>query len=74
MPNSFCNGPEIGEADQDKKEASVLKRARAILGKGPEIMLNLDPRGYALKIDTEIAKNLDIHKDMGGYGIICPEY
>ena len=38
------------------------------------IFLNLDPRGYALKIDDQDARALDIYKDWGGYGIICPEF
>jgi hypothetical protein len=70
----LCNGPEISEADQEKKEASILARVKALLGAGPEVILNRDPRGYALKIDTENAKNLDIYKDWGGYGILCPEF
>lgn len=38
--------------------------------------VNLDPRGYALKIDYEYmrAHNLKLYNDWGGYGIIAPEF
>ena len=52
----------------------VVKKVNEILGNGPRVFINQDPRGYALKIRTEDAKSLDIHKDWGGYGIICPEF
>ena len=80
----LCNGvgpwyqagtTEEGEnALQDKKEGSILRRVRALLGPGPEIILNLDPRGYALKIPSETAFDLDIYKDWGGHGIIAPDF
>lgn len=70
----LCNGPEISEKDQEKIEARLLKRVNEILGAGPAVFINTDPRGYALKIETEAAKTLDIYKDWGGYGIICPEF
>jgi len=69
-----CNGPEMTEAEQDKKEKSIVRRVNAILGPGPDIFLNGDPRGYALKIETEAANGLNIYKDWGGFGIICPEF
>lgn len=47
------------------------------------VFVNLDPRGYALKIDDEwvrdqradhrTAYKAAIHQDWGGYGIIAPE-
>lgn len=61
----------------EKKEASILKRLDQLLGyKSADVpvFVNLDPRGYALKIDDGYARNLDIHKDWGGYGILCPEF
>ena len=58
------------DAALDRIEIAVTK----ILGNGPPIFINRDPRGYALKIRTEHAKELYIHKDWGGYGIICPEF
>jgi hypothetical protein len=39
------------------------------------VFINLDPRGYALKIDNQYMRdhNLQLHRDMGGYGILAPE-
>ena len=63
--------------NQDKHDAAMDRceqRANDILGNGPRVFVNRDPRGYALKIRTEDTKGLDIHKDWGGYGIICPDF
>ena len=43
------------------------------------IFLNGDCRGYALKINDSYVRALEtqgksIHKDWGGYGIICPDF
>ena len=39
------------------------------------VFVNQDPRGYALKIDDEYmrAHGLDLHRDMGGFGILAPD-
>lgn len=34
---------------------------------------NLDPRGYALKIDPEKGGVVGLMTDWGGYGILAPE-
>lgn len=74
----YCNG-EVTEEQDAKKEASILKRLDAILGfneKGIPVLVNSDPRGYALKIDDAYVRehNLDIHRDWGGYGILAPDF
>ena len=40
------------------------------------LIVNTDPRGYALKIAERYthANNLAIYIDMGGYGIIAPDF
>jgi len=40
------------------------------------VVINRDPRGYALKIEDEWFKDHDvrIHKDWGGYGILAPDF
>ena len=73
IAENMCSYP----IDMDKAEKRLDKiesKAHEILGNGPEVFINRDPRGYALKIRTKDAKGLDIHKDWGGYGIICPEF
>ena len=39
-----------------------------------DFYLNLDPRGYALKIEDKKARELNMWSDWGGYGIIAPEF
>lgn len=74
-----CCNVEVSDAKQERKDASILKRLDEILGfkaVGVPIFVNGDPRGYALKIDDGVvkAKGLEIERDWGGYGIICPEF
>jgi len=55
---------------------SVASKLRHLLSDGAPIIINRDPRGYALKIcDEWVSKNpgINIHRDVGGYGIIAPE-
>lgn len=73
-----CN-EQLPDEYEARKEASILKRLDAILKfKDADIpvFLNGDPRGYALKIEDAYVKehNLDIERDWGGYGILCPEF
>jgi hypothetical protein len=75
----YCNG--VSFADTDEKIDATIKeykdQTRTILGTtGPDVFINLDARGYALKIDDAIVRSqaLDIHRDWGGYGIIAPEF
>jgi hypothetical protein len=74
----LCNGPEMSEGEQDKRVEAILDRVDKLLGfraaKVP-VFVNLDPRGYALKIGPEYTRehNLQLHHDWGGYGIIAPD-
>jgi hypothetical protein len=71
----LCNGPEYpgGYDEVDKRCETILAKVRAILGDGPAIFINRDPRGYALKIKDAHEQKLDIEQDWGGHGIIAPE-
>jgi len=43
----------------------------------PAIVINRDPRGYALKIDDEFMRDEGIdflYRDWGGYGILAPDF
>lgn len=73
-----CN-EQLPEGYSERKEASILRRLDDLLGfkaRGIPVFLNGDPRGYALKIEDAYVKalNLDIERDMGGYGILAPEF
>ena len=76
----LCNGPEMKDGEQEDRINLVLHKVSKLLGielndGSPNVFVNLDPRGYALKISCEWMKAFDavLHKDMGGYGIIAPE-
>ena len=73
MAEEMCSY-DVDQDDYDHKLDRIEARVNDLLGNGPHVFINRDPRGYALKIKTETAKTLDIHKDWGGYGIICPEF
>jgi hypothetical protein len=71
----LCNG----DGDEDKHETALERIEKSVhkllpkLGEGA-FFINRDPRGYALKIREEKAKELNIHTDWGGYGILAPEF
>ena len=71
----FCNG-KIDQLEWDQKADKILTKVEAILKNKKVLFLNGDARGYALKIDDEYLKNnnFNIHRDMGGYGIIAPDF
>lgn len=63
-------------ADHSEELNVILRKVFEILAPTPDqkeaIFVNGDPRGYALKIDFIFARNLQIFKDWGGYGILAP--
>lgn len=71
----WCNG-DINENHYGMLTSRTKAQLKKILGDSIPIMLNGDPRGYALKLSTEImeAKSLVLHKDWGGYGILAPDF
>ena len=70
----YCNGV-INEYQFDKVKADTMKKLVKLLGDSVPVMINGDPRGYALKIDDQIVRDmgLDITTDWGGYGILAPD-
>lgn len=74
----YCNGLTLTD-DWTLKIISVSNKVDKLLrfrDKGIPIFINGDPRGYTLKIDDEYVRehNLDIYRDMGGYGILAPDF
>ena len=63
--------PELARIRMKVLEKLELKEADPL---AKAIFINGDPRGYALKINDKAAKNLTIYKDMGGYGILAPDF
>ena len=74
-----CNGPGYpNEDDEEKLCDAVLDKVDALLGfrkAGVPVFVNLDARGYSLKIDSDYVRDngLKVHTDWGGYGILAPE-
>lgn len=79
LSTKWCNGI-IEQPEWDLLTNQVLYKVYKILNLVGEIeqsliFINGDVRGYALKIDDDFIKrnDVEIHRDMGGYGIIAPE-
>ena len=72
----YCNGT-IEYHEVEEREAEVRKSLIKLLGRDNVeklIVFNRDPRGHALKIRSEFASDMRIHRDMGGYGILAPTF
>lgn len=84
LSEAYCNG-NISFEDLKKAGDVVEKGIRQLLPNLKHFYLNNDPRGYALKIDSEerysaakkpdnYVRNLGIYRDLGGFGILAPEF
>lgn len=74
----LCNGPEYPEGEADAVAECILANVAVLLeykAAGVPVILNRDPRGYALKIDDEYMRKTGakLYSDFGGYGIIAPD-
>ena len=70
----YCNGDLDGEAYEKRKEGVIRAIKKLHGGTLPDgFFVNSDPRGYALKIESEnLPEGID--RDWGGYGILAPEF
>lgn len=82
ISEGYCNGTAT-EADMGKMEKGVMKSLEGVFGKDKVaetgMFVNTDPRGYALKVSKEwttgyTSKGGRLHRDLGGYGILAPEF
>jgi hypothetical protein len=70
----------LSEEEQDIEEKQLLREVISLLrppmALRPYIILNLDPRGSALKIHSDCVaqQGLDIFRGWGGEGILAPEF
>jgi len=74
----YCNG-EIEQEEYEQQEEKTLERLDKILNfkaKKIPVIVNCDPRGYSLKIDDGFIREniIEIHRDMGGFGILAPDF
>ena len=85
LATDFCNGQDnlgnsIDCSNIDYLEAKTLDKVCDILNIDKDntcpIFINIDCRGYALKIHDIYVKehNLEVYKDWGGYGILAPDF
>lgn len=68
-----CNG-EMDSEVADEKLSKIADKVRALLPNSYTFFINCDARGHALKIKPDEARELGMWSDMGGYGIICPDF
>lgn len=69
---NYCNTYDIEVMDKAEAEITA-KVAKLFGGKAPDgFFVNLDARGYALKVQT---KNVvpGLQTDWGGYGLLAPQ-
>ena len=73
---ALCNG-EIEQETYEKNAENVLNRLFDLIGRKWEgvVIINGDPRGYALKIRDDYVRenNIEVYRDWGGYGILAPD-
>lgn len=72
----LCNGaiePNDAEHKLDLIQDAIV---HSILPRLDNFYFNGDPRGYALKMDSssDFIRENNFHRDMGGYGILAPEF
>ena len=74
-----CNGT-IADADYERESDAILDQVDKVLQFRKQripVFFNADARGYTLKIKSEYLAGRDnsrFHQDMGGYGIIAPDF
>ena len=76
LAEDCCNHLSMESPEYDARHENLKARIAKVLGDvGPDVDINMDPRGYALKIDDlwMQAANAKLHRDWGGYGIIAPD-
>jgi len=73
----YCNGI-IDISEWEKRIEKLVLQVNKILKNTKKIpvIINGDPRGYCLKIDDKYIreKKIKIYTDMGGYGILAPDF
>lgn len=84
LAEDCCNHLSMESPEYDKRHNAIIARAAKLLGvdhipkmeDNGRFHINMDPRGYALKLglgDSDMYPHAKIHRDWGGYGIIAPD-
>ena len=74
LATDYCNGVVDYEIVEKESEKILSKVAKLLNTNTFHMFFNGDARGYALKFFEDFSKNKKIHKDLGGYGIIAPDF
>jgi hypothetical protein len=75
LAEDCCNYLSMESPEFNGRHEQTMIRLLRVLGLGgPEVHINLDARGYALKIDSDHMSGIELHKDWGGNGIIAPDF
>jgi hypothetical protein len=73
-----CEWLSMDESPEfDRRYTAIEESVKKLFGGSlpPGFFINLDPRGYALKIDnTKVSLPMGINTDWGGYGILAPDF
>ena len=72
----LCNGPEFGPGEVERKKARIVAGVLSVLGRRrlPGLFVNLDPRGYSLKIEAAGNLGSGLHMDWGGFLVLAPYF
>ena len=76
LAEDACNFLNMESPAFKTRYSRIVKRVIDVVGQRVRVKINLDPRGYALKIDDQVMneKGYKLHRDWGGYGILAPEF
>jgi hypothetical protein len=78
LATDYCNGENGVNTDNwEQLTDPIVAKVNKILRIDPKrspVFVNGDARGYALKLQDEWAKDRNIYKDWGGYGILAPDF
>jgi len=81
LATDYCNGPITAEQWETETDLILdkLDKLTNYRAQGIPVFCNGDARGYALKIDEPWVKGYTskggrIYTDLGGYGILAPEF
>lgn len=76
LAEDCCNFLSMESKSFERRYNNIKKQLKvAFNGNLPDgLLINMDARGYALKVNFEDNVNfLGIQTDFGGYGILCPD-
>jgi hypothetical protein len=77
ISTDWCNGENgVTTENIEFKVAPISRALSKIIGcdNSNLVKFNGDARGYALKLPEDISRNHNLFRDMGGNGILAPDF